>query len=488
MNYVPWEAILLSYDPGESSLAQPLCLQQAIVTNAGTLRPIVSLGPAEPLAVSSATRLTTTPVANLLGSDLSTQTRERRLRPISESVGGPGVTLIPTNVPVLSQRAPAEMPAANLQAVRVEEGEQGQLEWQEKAAPLEPQRPVSAYALFFRDTQAAIKGQNAHVTFGDVSRIVASMWESLAVEQKQVYKDKTEVAKKEYFKALAAFRASQESDRLINSPQQPHPTTSLQQLHPTASPQQPCPTASPQQPCPTASPQQPCPTASPQQPCPTASPQQPCPTTSPQQLRPPSPHLFSLPHAHTPIILLSSQSRTSWGSAGVSSADTSHHAVANTSPASCPAQALVMTGGSAGLSREHPSMSVQGTNPEDPIREPGNPNEPGASVMDYGMESEEATSLFEEIETLEFEEQSGEKVDQEEEVEDQTPAAQTSPVRSSTTDNRCQRAGCDRLAVTSSEWDEEYCSCECVVAHCSAVFAAWVEERMKASHRLEQPA
>ena len=35
-----------------------------------------------------------------------------------------------------------------------------------KKDPNEPQKPVSAYALFFRDTQAAIKGQNPSATFG----------------------------------------------------------------------------------------------------------------------------------------------------------------------------------------------------------------------------------------------------------------------------------------------------------------------------------
>ncbi|KAG9352994.1 hypothetical protein JZ751_017570 [Albula glossodonta] len=108
-----------------------------------------------------------------------------------------------------------------------------------KKDPNEPQKPVSAYALFFRDTQAAIKGQNPNATFGDVSKIVASMWDSLGEEQKQPlqsqvplcfgkvirapaaalaplcstsqpsgYKRKTEAAKKEYLKALAAYRAS----------------------------------------------------------------------------------------------------------------------------------------------------------------------------------------------------------------------------------------------------------------------------------------
>lgn len=55
-----------------------------------------------------------------------------------------------------------------------------------KKDPNEPTKPVSAYALFFRDTQAAIKGQNPNATFGDVSKIVASMWDGLGEEQKQV--------------------------------------------------------------------------------------------------------------------------------------------------------------------------------------------------------------------------------------------------------------------------------------------------------------
>lgn len=47
-------------------------------------------------------------------------------------------------------------------------------------------RPVSAYALFFRDTQAAIKGQNPNASFGEVSKIVASMWDGLETEHKNV--------------------------------------------------------------------------------------------------------------------------------------------------------------------------------------------------------------------------------------------------------------------------------------------------------------
>ncbi|KAK9403277.1 thymocyte selection-associated high mobility group box protein TOX [Crotalus adamanteus] len=124
-----------------------------------------------------------------------------------------------------------------------------------KKDPNEPQKPVSAYALFFRDTQAAIKGQNPNATFGEVSKIVASMWDGLGEEQKQVYKKKTEAAKKEYLKQLAAYRASLVSKSYnepvdvkvsqqpqMMSPKQPmsppiHPHLSIQQ-HQTLTMQQ----------------------------------------------------------------------------------------------------------------------------------------------------------------------------------------------------------------------------------------------------------
>ncbi|XP_028855277.1 TOX high mobility group box family member 2 isoform X5 [Denticeps clupeoides] len=99
-----------------------------------------------------------------------------------------------------------------------------------KKDPNEPQKPVSAYALFFRDTQAAIKGQNPNATFGDVSKIVASMWDSLGEEQKQAYKRKTEAAKKEYLKALAAYRASLVS-KSYNDPVETKSSQSSQPSH-----------------------------------------------------------------------------------------------------------------------------------------------------------------------------------------------------------------------------------------------------------------
>ena len=74
--------------------------------------------------------------------------------------------------------------------------------------PNEPQKPVSAYALFFRDMQAGIKSRNPNSSFGEVSKHVASMWDALDPDHKAIYKRRTETAKKEYLKRLAAYRAS----------------------------------------------------------------------------------------------------------------------------------------------------------------------------------------------------------------------------------------------------------------------------------------
>ena len=74
--------------------------------------------------------------------------------------------------------------------------------------PNEPQKPVSAYALFFRDMQAGIKVRNPNSSFGEVSKHVASMWDGLDPDHKSIYKRRTETAKKEYLKRLAAYRAS----------------------------------------------------------------------------------------------------------------------------------------------------------------------------------------------------------------------------------------------------------------------------------------
>ncbi|CAK6967891.1 TOX high mobility group box family member 4-A [Scomber scombrus] len=144
------------------------------------------------------------------------------------SLSSSGLSHMSSHPALLSSVSPAGVrrgggKPATLAAVT---GAVGAKKGRKKKDPNEPQKPVSAYALFFRDTQAAIKGQNPNASFGEVSKIVASMWDSLAEEQKQVYKRKTEAAKREYLKALAAYKAnqlSQPATEEIEMPPSPPP-------------------------------------------------------------------------------------------------------------------------------------------------------------------------------------------------------------------------------------------------------------------------
>lgn len=70
-------------------------------------------------------------------------------------------------------------------------------------------KPVSAYALFFRDTVSAIKVQNPNTSFDEISKIVSSMWQVLDPAHKNVYNKKSDLAKKEYIQKMAAYRNSQ---------------------------------------------------------------------------------------------------------------------------------------------------------------------------------------------------------------------------------------------------------------------------------------
>ncbi|XP_054889474.1 TOX high mobility group box family member 4-A isoform X2 [Poeciliopsis prolifica] len=163
--------------------------------------------PEEPLLISSS------PVGSLQDEDMDDFKRSVLVdSPVSIS-SSPVLSHMSPYPPSPSSASPAAAarrvggkPAALASAAETAAGGK---KGRRKKDPNEPQKPVSAYALFFRDTQSAIKGQNPNASFGEVSKIVASMWDSLADDQKQVYKKKTDAAKKEYLKALAAYKASQ---------------------------------------------------------------------------------------------------------------------------------------------------------------------------------------------------------------------------------------------------------------------------------------
>lgn len=75
-------------------------------------------------------------------------------------------------------------------------------------------KPVSAYALFFRDSQAAIKSENPSASFGEISKIVASKWEVLGKPEKDVYKERADHEKKNYLQNLASSKAKQVANEI----------------------------------------------------------------------------------------------------------------------------------------------------------------------------------------------------------------------------------------------------------------------------------
>ncbi|XP_033839840.1 TOX high mobility group box family member 4b isoform X2 [Periophthalmus magnuspinnatus] len=350
-----------------------------------------------------------------------------------------------------------------------------------KKDPNEPQKPVSAYALFFRDTQAAIKGQNPNATFGEVSKIVASMWDSLGEEQKQVYKRKNEIAKKEYLKALAEYRANQLNTTPIEvmdtSPSPPPPvpvaaapvttppvatatrTTRSQHYNPEENtitnictsniivdlPQvttrsrtgaikpTPLPPDSPPSPPPQDTPtvtkiiikSTPLPsggvsvTATP-----APSTRQPPPLSAP-----PPPRLQQMVHAQTPPPLQAKPRGA--GSTGAAAKAPPPLQIKVVPPQSSGRQDVV-----AVVKREEPVMLEVG----------------GSTAVvtktEDGAEAEEGM-----------------------EVEVNVAPGPTAPP--SVSPSICVRAGCTNKAVESKDWDREYCSNECVATHCRDVFMAW---------------
>ncbi|XP_034471111.1 TOX high mobility group box family member 4b isoform X2 [Hippoglossus hippoglossus] len=347
--------------------------------------------------------------------------------------------------------------------------------------PNEPQKPVSAYALFFRDTQAAIKGQNPNATFGEVSKIVASMWDSLGEEQKQVYKRKNEAAKRDYLKALAEYKAGHSSQAPIEvmdtapSPPPPAPAPSV-----TAAP---APTLAPR---PTRSqhynpeentitnictsniildlPQvttrsrtgankpQPLP-AAPNPPTVTkiiikqtqlpsgavsvtataaSSPRQPPPLQQ-MQSTPPPPRLQQMVHAQAPPPL---QAKPRGGGAAAATAPP-------------PLQIKVVPSLRQSDSITPIIMAAGGETPTSPTL-----------MMELGQSAAVVTGR-EEV------------ADVEEGMEVEVNVAPGPSLTPASSPNTCMRAGCTNPAVESTDWDKDYCSNECVATHCRDVFMAW---------------
>lgn len=282
-----------------------------------------------------------------------------------------------------------------------------------KKDPNEPQKPVSAYALFFRDTQAAIKGQSPNASFGEVSKIVAQMWDGLDPEHKNVYKKKTETAKKEYLKQLAAYRASLVSQNALEDlmPEKRNMRMNMSAMH----------------------------------------------HMPPKNLSPPhnmSPQHMGMSPSH------SNQSTHSNSMSPPSVNMSSHHM--NMSPQNMNMSQQMMT-----MSPQHVNMSPpQHVNISPPHHVNMSPDRMG---MMNDMTGQNNMGYQPGLPKLVPNIQPRSPV--------LGTLMEEANLDTNIMASMCVRNGCINRSMENPGWDNEYCSTDCVVNHCRDVFTAWVANR-----------
>ncbi|XP_038158045.1 TOX high mobility group box family member 4b isoform X2 [Cyprinodon tularosa] len=424
---------------------------------------------------------TASPTSSLQDDDMDDFRRSVLVEsPVSLAVS-PGV--IPLDPSTSESPASASTSAVSLGAGR-KGGAGGGKKGRKKKDPNEPQKPVSAYALFFRDTQAAIKGQNPNATFGEVSKIVASMWDSLGEEQKQVYKRKNEAAKKEYLKALAEYRANKNAQAPIEvmetdpspppaAPPPPPPVTTAPAATPTLRPTR-SQHYNPEENTITNI----C-TSNIILDLPHVT------TRSRTGAKPPAPAPSPAPNPPTVTKIIIKQTPLPSGGVSVTSTTTSSprqppplQQMQSTPPpprlqqAPPPLQAKPRAGGGTSAATAPPPLQIKVV-PSSRQQDSAKP----IIVTSGGDASSKVTSssgVTLEVGQTDAVVMAGEEVAESEEgmeVEvNVTPGLSVSAPKAL---NICVRAGCNNPAVESKDWDKEYCSNECVATHCRDVFMAW---------------
>ncbi|XP_008277927.1 TOX high mobility group box family member 4b isoform X2 [Stegastes partitus] len=434
---------------------------------------------------------TASPTSSLQDDDMDDFRRSVLVEsPVSLAVS-PGVISLD---PSLSESPLSAPTSSSSSAVGRKGGAGGGKKGKKKKDPNEPQKPVSAYALFFRDTQAAIKGQNPNATFGEVSKIVASMWDSLGEEQKQVYKRKNEAAKKDYLKALAEYRDSQNSQAPIE----------VMDTSPSPPPPAPAPAI-------------------------TATPAPaPAPAARPTRSQHYNPEENTITNICTSNIILDLPQVTTRSRTGAIKPQPPPAAPAPNPPTvtkiiikqtPLPSGGVSVTATPASSSRQPPPLQQMQSTPPPPRLQQmvhaqappplqAKPRGGGAAaatappplqikVVPSSRQSDSSTPIIVTGETATSVSSSaltvavgqtaavvaaGEEVAEGEDgMEVEVNVAPGPSVTPASNPNICVRAGCTNPAVESKDWDKEYCSNECVATHCRDVFMAWCAIRGQSS-------
>ncbi|XP_076634100.1 uncharacterized protein LOC143348113 [Colletes latitarsis] len=330
-----------------------------------------------------------------------------------------------------------------------------------KRDPNEPQKPVSAYALFFRDTQAAIKGQNPNASFGEVSKIVASMWDALDTEHKNVYKKKTEAAKKEYLQALAAYRASLVSKGAAENEQQQQQQPSPQQQQQQQQQQQVQYAAYGSY---TGS-------GTPGNVSYQVYSPQPQPPSPQQQHAHPHQH-----HQHQPQSQQMQMKKSPHHLAMSGNPQQTQQGMINNSMA--PSHISQQQQQSQTQSQQQQQQQQQHMQQQQVTQQQYMQQVQQQQVQQVQVQQQSQHHHHHQQQQQQQQQQmmhtSNQKGDSLSSPPSVNSAAQATMGGQRPASNACIRHGCPNPAVANSEWEDEYCSNECVVSHCRDVFTTWV--------------
>lgn len=102
---------------------------------------------------------------------------------------------------------------------------------------VQPTPALSAYAMFFKETQASIKSEKPDASFPELKTIVDTMWQVLGEDQKKKYEERSTVDKERYDRELFEYQSMKQNEhRLISSAPKSVITPVLSPVKPTPPP------------------------------------------------------------------------------------------------------------------------------------------------------------------------------------------------------------------------------------------------------------
>lgn len=77
-----------------------------------------------------------------------------------------------------------------------------------KKDPYAPKAPLNGYLVYFNEERADMRSKNPNMSFGELTKIIASKWKELPNEDKQKYINEADIDKERYVKEMADYKKS----------------------------------------------------------------------------------------------------------------------------------------------------------------------------------------------------------------------------------------------------------------------------------------